>query len=84
MATSTLVFLPGRSHGQSNLAAYSPWDHKKSDTTEQLSMHTKTKKTVGKSLQDKVKAIASKDPEAGLFLEKSPTAGSRRAFGGNV
>ena len=49
MATSTLVFLPGRSHGQRSLVAYSPWDHKKSDTTEQLSMHAKTKNTVGKS-----------------------------------
>ena len=27
----TLVFLPGKSHGQRNLADYSPWVHKESD-----------------------------------------------------
>ena len=31
---STLVFLPGEFHGQRNLAGYSPWGHKESDTTE--------------------------------------------------
>ena len=30
----TLVFLPGKSHGQRSLVGYSPWGHKKSDTTE--------------------------------------------------
>ena len=29
----TLVFLPGESHGQRSLAAYSPWGHKESDMT---------------------------------------------------
>ena len=29
----TPVFLPGKSHGQSSLAGYSPWGHKESDTT---------------------------------------------------
>ena len=28
------VLLPGKSHGQRNLVGYSPWGHKKSDTTE--------------------------------------------------
>ena len=32
----TPVFLPRESHGQRSLAGYSPWDHKESDTTEQL------------------------------------------------
>ena len=32
----TPVFLPGESRGQRSLAVYSPWDHKESDTTEQL------------------------------------------------
>ena len=27
------VFLPGTYYGQRNLAVYSPWDHKESDTT---------------------------------------------------
>ena len=32
----TPVFLPRKSHRQRSLAGYSPWDHKESDTTEQL------------------------------------------------
>ena len=28
------VFLPGEFHGQRNLVAYSPWDHKELDRTE--------------------------------------------------
>ena len=35
MAT-TPVFLPGKCHEQRNLAGYSPWDHKESDMTEQI------------------------------------------------
>ena len=34
----TPVFLPGESHGQRSLAGYSPRSHKKSDTTEQLTL----------------------------------------------
>ena len=36
------VFLPGKSHGQGSLAVYSPWGHKESDMTEQLTTHTHT------------------------------------------
>ena len=32
------VFSPGESHGQRNLAGYSPWGHEESDMTEQLSL----------------------------------------------
>ena len=32
----TPVLLPDKSHGQRSLVGYSPWDHKESDTTEQL------------------------------------------------
>ena len=32
----TPVFLPRECHGQRNLAGYSPWGRKESDTTEQL------------------------------------------------
>ena len=35
----TPVFLAGESHGRRSLAGYSPWGHKESDTTEQLT-HT--------------------------------------------
>ena len=38
----TSVFLPGKSHGQSNLVGYSPWGCKESVTTKQLSMPTRT------------------------------------------
>ena len=34
----TLVFWPGEFHGQRSLVGYSPWGHKKSDTTEWLSL----------------------------------------------
>ena len=33
----TPVFLPGKPHGQRSLVGYSPWGHKESDKTEQLS-----------------------------------------------
>ena len=36
----TLEFLTEKSHGQSNLAGYSPWGHKESDTTKQPSTRT--------------------------------------------
>ena len=36
MATDSL-FLPGEIHGQRSLAGYSPWGHKESDMTKQLS-----------------------------------------------
>ena len=32
------VFLPGEFFGQRNLADYSPWSHKESNTTEQLTL----------------------------------------------
>ena len=34
----TPVFLPGEFHGQKNLAGYSPWGHKESGMTEQLTL----------------------------------------------
>ena len=36
----TPVFLPGKSHGQRNLAGYSPWGSKELDTIERLSTPT--------------------------------------------
>ena len=39
----TTVFLPGDFHGQRRLVGYSPWGHKESATTEQLT-HTYTEK----------------------------------------
>ena len=37
------VFLPGKSHGQRSLEGYSPWGHKESDTTKQLT-HTRVER----------------------------------------
>ena len=36
----TPILLLGKLHGQRNLAGYSPWDHKRSATIEQLIMQT--------------------------------------------
>ena len=36
----TPVFLPGKSYGQKNLSGYSPWGHKDSDTSWELSIYT--------------------------------------------
>ena len=33
-----IVFLPGKFHGQRRLVGYSPWGHKESDNTEQLTL----------------------------------------------
>ena len=38
----TLVFLPGKSHGQRSLVGYSPWGRKESDMTEQLHINKHT------------------------------------------
>ena len=35
---STPVFLPGEFHGQRSLVGYSPWGHKESDMTDQLTL----------------------------------------------
>ena len=32
------VFLPGEFHGMGSLAGYTPWGHKESDSTEQLTL----------------------------------------------
>ena len=36
MATHSSLFLPGEFHGQRSLVCCSPWGHRESDTTEQL------------------------------------------------
>ena len=48
----TPVFLPGKSHGQRNLAGYSPWRHKESDMTAQLS--AQTDRLLFQSVPDKI------------------------------
>ena len=48
MAT-TPVFLPRESHGPRSLEGYSQWGLKESDTTEQLSLHSR--KSAGQRLK---------------------------------
>ena len=40
VCASALVLLPGKFQEQKSLTGYSPWSHKESDMTEQLSTHT--------------------------------------------
>ena len=42
----TLVFLPGRSHGQRSLVGYSPWGPNELDTTELARAHTHTQRNI--------------------------------------
>ena len=37
-SSSSIVFLPGKPHGQRSLVGYSPWGHAESDMTEQLTL----------------------------------------------
>ena len=46
---TTLVFLPGESHGQRSLASYSPWGCKELDMTERLTLQS-TSYTVGENV----------------------------------
>ena len=39
MATCSLVFLPGKFHGQRSMVGYRPWGCRQSDTAEWLSTH---------------------------------------------
>ena len=41
----TPVFLPGKFHGWRSLVAYSPWNHKESDMTEQFHLMLFIKQT---------------------------------------
>ena len=43
--------LPGKPHGQRSLVGYSPWDHKESDTTEQLHLDDLNSRTTEQLLQ---------------------------------
>ena len=55
----TPVFLPGKSHGQRNLAGYSSWDCKESDTNKQLhfsSLHTMSS-WLGSAMERKPRAV---------------------------
>ena len=51
---TTPIFLPGKSHGQRSLVAYSPWDCNESDMTEQLNTHTQGKQASSKPIALKI------------------------------
>ena len=51
----TPVFLPGKFHGQTSLACYSPWGHKESDMTGHT--HTHTRIHIPKELRCEIKAL---------------------------
>ena len=59
----TPVFLPGKSHGQKSLAGSSPWGHKESDTTEQLSTQVFLH-------MDNCSSFLTQFPASSLFLLK--------------
>ena len=42
---NSLLFLPGKFHGQRSLVGYSPWGHKESDMTEHTEQHSNVKVT---------------------------------------
>ena len=48
----TPVFLPGEFHGQKSLEGYSPWGHKESDTTEQLTQSQSQRCTFNNSFSE--------------------------------
>ena len=54
----TLVFLPGKFHGQRSLVGYHPWGHKDSDTTEWLSTRFKHSKGYLCSWRSEVKLLS--------------------------
>ena len=70
----TLVFLPGKSHGQRSLAGWSPWGHKELDMTEQLHFHFQTMmevmKIMGPPSKDPVHALLHSVP---LILQQATT-----------
>ena len=43
----TLIFLPGKSHGQRSLASYSPWGLKEPDMTQRLSTRSNLQSQLG-------------------------------------
>ena len=63
---STLVFLPGESHGQRSLVGYRPWGQKESDTTEGTEHTAHTLVVTVRSLQ------AVKSLKTNTSLQPSP------------
>ena len=56
----TPVFMPGKSHGQSSLAGYSPWGGKESDMTYQVNNNNNKQIYIRKKVRRKKKLNHSK------------------------
>ena len=72
----TPVFLPGESHGQRNLAGYSSWGPKESDTTEatQQALSDTTLRTESEEeLKSLLMKVKEESEEAGLKLNIQKT-----------
>ena len=72
----TPVFLPGESHGQRNLAGYSSWGPKESDTTEatQPALSDTTLRTESEEeLKSLLMKVKEESEEAGLKLNIQKT-----------
>ena len=79
MAT-TPVCLPGKFHGQRRLMDYSPWGHKKSDMTEQLSSCANIENTDSPGLSGLKKKNPSANAEdTGSIPESGRSSGERTA-----
>ena len=68
MATHFSI-LPGEFHGQRSLAEHSPWGHKESDTTEQLTLSHRTSK---EALVVKTPPANAGDPRSPSLCRKDP------------
>ena len=71
----TPVFLPGEPHGQRNLAGFSPWGHKESDTTERLLQCIKQEDSGAYSqilALSSVSCVSQKDSSSLCYTGSSP------------
>ena len=49
--SNSLIFLPGKCHGQRSLVGYSPWSCKESDTTELLTLSDLEERSTFRALE---------------------------------
>ena len=77
----TPVLLPGESHGRRSLEDYCPWDHKESDTTEQLNNNNNetSYRRKNKTSQEAEGALQAPRVPPGVCAGPGPGASSGRA-----
>ena len=76
----TLVFLPGKSHGQRSLGGYSSWSHKESDMTEWLTQTHNLKLRLPWWLSRNRICLQWRNMGSILGLGRSPGEGDRYLF----